>query len=65
MAELKRCNCGGMPAIVERFDTLQICCPNCGRATSLILGDYYDEAFMWAAYGDEATEEWNRMVDNG
>lgn len=59
MAELKRCSvCGETPEIRETFDTLRICCTNCGKTTPVIFGDYYDEGFMFDMYGDKAIEAW-------
>lgn len=66
MAELKPCPfCGGTPEIREKFDTIRICCPKCGKTTPVIFGDYYDEGFMIGVYGDKAIEAWNRMVKDG
>lgn len=64
MPDLKPCKCGGTPEIKETWDTLRICCPKCGKTTPVIFGDYYDEAFMFAAYGNRAVEEWNRRADD-
>ena len=62
MAELKPCKCGAIPTIRETFDTLQIVCGNCGKTGKLILGDYYDESFMFNIYSKQAIDDWNRIV---
>lgn len=63
MNELKPCPfCGGTPEVRETYDTLRICCPNCGKTTPVIFGDYDDEGFMFATYGEDAIEAWNRMA---
>lgn len=60
--ELKPCSCSGIPEIKETWDTLRICCPKCGKTTPVFFGDYYDEAYMLAIHGEEASEEWNRRA---
>ena len=60
---LKRCSCGGTPEIFEGYDTIEIVCQNCGKSTKTIVGDYYDEAFMLAAYGDSIAYEWNKIAE--
>lgn len=59
---LKLCNCGGFPKIEETWDKLRIYCPKCGKTIPTIYGDYYDEAFMFATYGERAIKEWNRRA---
>lgn len=59
---IKDCSCGTAPEIKEGYDTLYIICPNCKKKTHTYFGDYYDESFMMAAYGDEVIEEWNNAV---
>ena len=56
------CKCGGVPEIVETYDTLQIVCKACGLSSTRYFGDYYDEGFMSATYAKEAIAEWNRTV---
>lgn len=51
--------CGTLPEIDETYDTLRIVCPKCGNSTRQEYGDYYDEAFMWATYGNILSKEWN------
>lgn len=60
---LKRCSCGGTPEIIEGYDTIKIVCQRCGKSTETILGDYYDEAFMLATYGDSIAREWNAIAE--
>ena len=62
MSELKHCKCGAMPEIIETYDTLQIVCKNCGTSTETVVGDYYDEAFMMVAYGQQMIQDWNRRL---
>ena len=50
--------CGNTPAIHEGWDTLQVIC-ECGEKGKFFFGDYDDEAFMFAAYGEEAIRDWN------
>lgn len=63
MFELKHCACGTIPSIIETYDTLQVICRNCGTTGEIVVGDYYDEAFMLNIYGHQVIQDWNWRID--
>lgn len=60
--ELMACMCGRMPQIVVDWDTIHVEC-QCGMASEIICGDYYDEGLMHT-YEDVVILNWNREIMN-